>query len=167
MTLHVNRAVPLLTFFGNPTFLSIPRHICSITLPLPYAFVHWRRFIHHHIPLCAPKLYSHKFPNLLLYLYASTTCHRGSLTFIHAAMQNNSIPLACRPLFPVLNLPPRHALSSFATECPFCLALHFDEEKGSFCCHEGNIPLALPSPPPEPLLSLFVEESWSQRLQKA
>jgi len=119
------------------TFLSIPRCICSVTLPLPYAFVHWRRFIHHHIPLCAPKLYSHKFPNLLLYLYASTTCHRGSLTFIHAAMQNNSIPLACRPLFPVLNLPPRHALSSFATECPFCLALHFDEEKGSFCCHEA------------------------------
>jgi len=81
------------------------------------------------------------------------------------AISTNALPLAHRPLHPVFHLPVRHTLSSFTTECSFCGALHFLEERiqdsrvsdplFEFCCHKGKVRLAIPTEPPEPLISLF------------
>ena len=76
-----------------------------------------------------------------------------------------SFLLARRPLDPH-RLPKPHSLSDFATLCPNCSAIHFLEERtyrssdsrprfAKVCCMEGKVDLALPSPPPEPLSSLF------------
>ena len=81
---------------------------------------------------------------------------RSCLASLHPGCYAGQFPpLARRPLHPVLNLPARHVLSSFASKCAICLALRFREEKGSFCCHDGGVRLDLLTPPPEPLSSLF------------
>jgi len=78
-------------------------------------------------------------------------------------MPTRSLLIARRPLDP-RTIPLRHRLSPFSTVCSSCAALHFIEERTnssipapsfSLCCRKGEVKLALPSDPPEPLLSLF------------
>ena len=104
-----------------------------------------------------------RFPATPLFFFSLTVY---SPSFLIIPCNTTNVMLAARcPLHPVRHLPARHSLSSFTTECSFYEALHFLEERipassfmaplFQFYCHVGNINLALPSDPPEPLLSLF------------
>ena len=83
----------------------------------------------------------------------------------HALRQEQSYAFRTPSSSACASFPLRHSLSSFTTECSFRHALHFLEQRShgtsftaplfQFCCQGDNVKLALPSDPPEPLLSLF------------
>jgi hypothetical protein len=76
------------------------------------------------------------------------------------------LPIACRPFDPAWVV---HSLGNMNILCPFCHALHWDDErlahstvispKFGMCCYQGTISLPPLQPPPKELADLLTQQN--------